>query len=162
EEDELDLARFERLRERARGLDAAEAAETLRRALQLWRGAPLADFAFEPWAQGEIARLEELRVVCMEERIEAGLALGRHADLVDSTALAEALDAEVVRRLIGRYFEAVARALERHGATLEKFIGDAVMAVFGIPAVHEDDALRAVRAAVEAGAALAALNSELE
>src|SRR5207302_7291222 len=83
-------------------------------------------------------------------------------DLVDSTALAEALDPEVVRGLIGRYFEVVAQALDRHGGTLEKFVGDAVMAVFGLPAVHEDDALRAVRAAVEAREALAALNSDVE
>ena len=51
--------------------------------------------------------------------------------------------------MLSRYFEAMRRVIERHGGTVEKFIGDAVMAVFGIPALHEDDALRAVRAALE-------------
>src|SRR5262249_32361225 len=59
-----------------------EAAERLRSALALWRGAALADVAYEPFAHGEIARLEELRVAVLEERIDADLALGRHADLV--------------------------------------------------------------------------------
>jgi tetratricopeptide (TPR) repeat protein len=59
------------------------------------------------------------------------------------------LDPEVYRRLMSRYFELVRGPIERHGGTLEKFIGDAVMAVFGVPDLHEDDALRAVRAAVE-------------
>jgi class 3 adenylate cyclase len=75
-------------------------------------------------------------------------------DLVDSTKLAADLDPEVYRRLMSRYFELVRAPIERHGGTLEKFIGDAVMAVFGVPKLHEDDALRAVRAAEEAQAAL--------
>ena len=78
-----------------------------------------------------------------------------------STALGERLDPELLRRVMWRYFEAVQAVLERHGGTVEKFIGDAVMAVFGVPAVREDDALRAVRAASEIGDALAALNDEL-
>ena len=70
-------------------------------------------------------------------------------DVSGSTALGERLDPEATRRLLARYFESARAILERHGASVEKFIGDAVMAVFGIPQVHEDDALRAVRAAVE-------------
>jgi DNA-binding SARP family transcriptional activator/ABC-type branched-subunit amino acid transport system substrate-binding protein/streptogramin lyase len=82
----LDLDTFEQLVEAGeRALasgEAAEAAETLREALALWRGPPLADFAYEPFAQTAIARLEELRLAALERRIEADLALGRHADLV--------------------------------------------------------------------------------
>jgi hypothetical protein len=63
---------------------------------------------------------------------------------------------------MSRYFDEMRVALERHGGTVEKFIGDAVMAVFGVPNVHEDDALRAVRAAGEMREALVALNKELE
>src|SRR5918992_192884 len=82
-------------------------------------------------------------------------------DVIDSTPLGEQLDPETYRRMISRYFVEVSRVLERHGGTVEKFIGDAVMAVFGIPTVHEDDALRAVRAATELREALARLNDEL-
>ena len=63
---------------------------------------------------------------------------------------------------MARYFEAMRAAIERHGGTVEKFIGDAVMAVFGVPVVHEDDALRAARAAIDMREALAGLNEELE
>ena len=70
-------------------------------------------------------------------------------DLVDSTALGEQTDPEALRALLARYFERMKAIVESHGGTVEKFIGDAVMAVFGIPAAHEDDALRACRAAVE-------------
>ena len=86
EPEQLDLGRFERLLGEGRQLlaeaDAERAAEVLRAALALWRGPPLSDFAAEPFAQGEIARLEELRLAAIEERIEADLALGRHAELV--------------------------------------------------------------------------------
>jgi class 3 adenylate cyclase len=75
-----------------------------------------------------------------------------------STALAERLDPESMRAIMDRYFAEMRAILERHGGTVEKFIGDAVMAVFGIPVVHEDDALRAVRAAADMRAALASLN----
>jgi class 3 adenylate cyclase/tetratricopeptide (TPR) repeat protein len=70
-------------------------------------------------------------------------------DLVGSTTLAERHDPEVLKPVLQRYFEEMRAAVERHGGTVEKFIGDAVVAVFGIPQVHEDDALRAVRAASE-------------
>ncbi len=63
---------------------------------------------------------------------------------------------------MSRYFDEMRRVLERHGGTVEKFIGDAVMAVFGLPKLHEDDALRAVRAAADMKDALARLNGELE
>jgi predicted ATPase/class 3 adenylate cyclase len=84
------------------------------------------------------------------------------SDITGSTSLGERLDSEAVRHVISRYFDEMERVLKRHGGTVEKFIGDAVMAVFGIPQLHEDDALRAVRAAVEMRERLAALNEELE
>jgi DNA-binding SARP family transcriptional activator len=77
-------------------------------------------------------------------------------DLVGSSELAARLDPEAYRGLLSRYFELVRNPIEQHGGTLEKFIGDAVLAVFGVPHLHEDDALRAVRAAVDAQAALRA------
>ncbi|HEU0247492.1 MAG TPA: adenylate/guanylate cyclase domain-containing protein [Gaiellaceae bacterium] len=83
-------------------------------------------------------------------------------DMSGSTAMGERVDAESVRELMFRYFHEMRSALERHGGTVEKFIGDAVMAVFGVPEVHEDDALRAVRAAMEMRERLASLNEELE
>jgi class 3 adenylate cyclase/tetratricopeptide (TPR) repeat protein len=83
-------------------------------------------------------------------------------DLVDSTPLGERLDPEALRRVLARWHKAMRTVIERHGGTVEKFVGDAVMAVFGLPLAHEDDALRAVRAAAEMRVALAALNAELE
>jgi class 3 adenylate cyclase/tetratricopeptide (TPR) repeat protein len=83
-------------------------------------------------------------------------------DVIDSTPLGERLDAETFRRVISRYFIEASGVMESHGGTVEKFIGDAVMSVFGIPTVHEDDALRAVRAAAELREALGRLNSELK
>jgi class 3 adenylate cyclase len=70
-------------------------------------------------------------------------------DLVGSTALGEAVDLEALQGLLARYFERMKEIVELHGGSVEKFIGDAVMAVFGVPVAHEDDALRACRAAVE-------------
>jgi class 3 adenylate cyclase/tetratricopeptide (TPR) repeat protein len=70
-------------------------------------------------------------------------------DLAGSTALGETLDPERLRVLLARYFERMKAIVERHGGSVEKFIGDAVMAVFGVPVLHEDDALRALRAAAE-------------
>jgi len=260
--DDLDSLRFERLLTNA-PTDANARAEALHEALELWRGPPLADFAFEPFAQAEIARLDDLRLAALEERIEADLALGRHAvlvgelasliadhpfrerlrrqlmlalygagrqadaleayqqarrafvdelgiepspalreleramlqqdaalvpsaparvasaavpaeraerrqtvtvlfaDVVHSTRLARALDPEALRQVMARYFAVVRQVLEAHGGTVEKFIGDAVMGIFGVPRVHEDDALRGVRAASAILDALAGLNQEL-
>jgi class 3 adenylate cyclase/tetratricopeptide (TPR) repeat protein len=79
-------------------------------------------------------------------------------DVTGSTALGESVDPEALRGLLARYFERMKAIVERHGGTVEKFIGDAVMAVFGVPVAHEDDALRAVRAAAEMRAALPELD----
>ena len=84
------------------------------------------------------------------------------SDIANFTPLGEALDPEVMRTVMEQYYAVVRRELERHGGTVEKFIGDAAMAVFGIPTVHDDDALRAVRAAVDLRTALGGLNEELE
>ncbi len=81
-------------------------------------------------------------------------------DLTGSTELGEALDPEALRSLLARYFERMREILERHEASVEKFIGDAVMAVFGVPSVHEDDALRALRAASEMREAFPSLGVE--
>jgi class 3 adenylate cyclase/tetratricopeptide (TPR) repeat protein len=83
-------------------------------------------------------------------------------DVADSTPLGERLDPESLRGVWSSYHETAREVLERHGGTIEKFVGDAVMAAFGIPVVHEDDALRAVRAAVELREAFAGLNDRLE
>jgi len=250
---ELDLSRVQRLREEHNAADA----------LALWRGPALADFAYERFAHSEIARLEDLRLACLEERIEADLAGGRDTALVgelealvrehplrerlraqlmlalyrsgrqaealdayqqarqalveelgiepgrslrglqqailqqdpaldaetfvepvaptdrqpvetsvasgsSSTVrakrktvtvvhvhigvvaeLGEQLDPEVLRRVLARAFEEVSAAVAAHGGTIEATAGDAVTAVFGLPLVHEDDALRAVRAVDE-------------
>jgi class 3 adenylate cyclase/tetratricopeptide (TPR) repeat protein len=84
------------------------------------------------------------------------------ADIVASTELGDRLDPEALRHVVSRFFAEMATVLEAHGGTVEKFIGDEVMAVFGVPAAHEDDALRAVRAAIAMQAALAPLNEELD
>jgi DNA-binding SARP family transcriptional activator/tetratricopeptide (TPR) repeat protein len=256
---ELDRDDFERrVDEARRSLEqgrAAEAAVSLRHALALWRGPPFTDFAYEPFAQAEIARLEEARLACLEERIEADLALGRHTELIGELealthehALRErlraqlmlalyrcgrqadalelyretrelfdhklgiepspalrrieaailrqdpelelpaaavvtkseesvaveappalsavrktvtvlvsglgdpagpAVDPELLRRLGEQAFARLGPVLERHGAAVKRLGDGRVMAVFGVPAAHEDDALRAVRAAVE-------------
>ncbi|HXF36795.1 MAG TPA: AAA family ATPase [Actinomycetota bacterium] len=83
------------------------------------------------------------------------------SDLAGSTALGERLDSESLREVLGTYFAEMRAVLERHGGTVEKYIGDAIMAVFGLPTLHEDDALRAVRAAAEMQEALARLNERL-
>jgi class 3 adenylate cyclase/tetratricopeptide (TPR) repeat protein len=79
--------------------------------------------------------------------VERKLATVLFVDLVDSTGLVTASDPEIVRRRVTEYFEQASRCIEQHGGTVEKFIGDAVMAAFGVPQAHEDDAERAVRAA---------------
>ena len=82
------------------------------------------------------------------------------ADVVGSTELGEAHDPEAVQKLLRTYLARMTARVERHGGVVEKFIGDAVMAVFGLPAVHEDDALRALRAAVEMRDAIVELGIE--
>ncbi len=83
-------------------------------------------------------------------------------DLTGSTALGEQLDPETLREVVQRYFDEMRAVIERHGGTVEKFIGDAVMAVFGVPRLREDDALRAVRAAIDMQSALADANVGFE
>src|SRR6188508_1814490 len=79
------------------------------------------------------------------------------ADVVDSTSLVIGTDPEVVRHRVNRYFEQVSHCIESHGGTVEKFAGDAVMAAFGVPLAHEDDAERALRAALAVVPAVEAL-----
>ena len=282
----VDSHRFERLVDEGRSELAAgrpkQAASTLDGALSLWRGAPLAELAYEPFAQREVARLDDLRMAALEQLIDAKLALGGHAevvgqiealiaehpyrerlraqlmlalyrgdrqaealqayqdtrrklvdelgiepgerlreleqailaqdpalaapvlepigspqgldevaprtggkdevapldtddtraarrlvsvvfaDLVGSTGLAERLDPESMHILLDRYTDVCGTVIERHGGTVEGFIGDAVVGVFGQTQLHEDDALRAVRTAVELRDAGAALSVELE
>jgi class 3 adenylate cyclase len=257
ERDAVDAHRFDRIvRDARESPTVEERVALLRQALSLWRGPPFADLAFEPFALLTSPRLEQLRLLAYEELIDAELALGRHAellqeidalvsehpfderlraqlmvvlyrsgrqaaaldayqetrrflieelgiepsaqlreveiailrqdpalapqaplrrtlpvrktvtvlfaDLVDSTALVEQLDPEALRQLYDRVFSAMREALERHGGTVEKFIGDAALAVFGVPTTHEDDAHRALRAAVEIRERLAALSAELD
>ena len=271
--DQLDLQHFERLVREAAASEPPAAAEKLREALALWRGPPLADLAYEPFAQAAIGRLEELRLGAIEKRLDADLALGRHGELVveleelvaehplrehlraqlmlalyrcgrqadalevyrrtreglsaelglepgrelkelesailnqdpsleplspatevasgepardreqavelqaprrarkvvtvlfcdvrGSTTLGEELDPEALFGMMNRYFEELRTIIERHGGTVAKLIGDAVMGVFGIPQVHEEDALRAVRTAAEIRTRLPALAQEV-
>ena len=84
------------------------------------------------------------------------------SDLVGSTSLAERQYPESLAAILAEYFGAMRAVLEHHGGAVEKYIGDAIVAVFGVPVLHEDDALRAVRAALDMRAALDALNADLE
>jgi class 3 adenylate cyclase/tRNA A-37 threonylcarbamoyl transferase component Bud32 len=93
-----------------------------------------------------------------ERRVLASIVF---CDLVGSTALGERLDPEVLRGVQARYFAVAAGALQEHGGLVEKYIGDAVMCVFGLPATHEDDALRAVRGALDVAHGVARLSLEL-
>ena len=81
-------------------------------------------------------------------------------DVTGSTELGESTDPEALRAMLARYFERMKGIVESHGGSVEKFIGDAVMTVFGVPVAHEDDALRACRAAVEMRDALPELGVE--
>src|SRR5213080_955978 len=92
--------------------------------------------------------------------VERKLATVLFVDLVESTELVSAHDPEVVRRRVTRFFESVSRCISSHGGTVEKFAGDAVMAAFGIPRAHEDDAERAVRAALAIMESVAELELE--
>ena len=105
------------------------------------------DFAFCPYCGAALVAAAPAR----EQRKRVTVLF---CDVTGSTALGEATDPEALRALLARYFERMKGIVESHGGTVEKFIGDAVMAVFGVPQLHEDDALRAVRAAIEMRAAL--------
>ena len=265
--EEVDVTRFERLIAEARAAEPRERAEGIRAALTLFRGPPLADLAYEPFAPTEIGRLEELELTAREDLVDAELEVGRHADVVPdlevliaghpyrerpraqlmlalyragrqaealevfhearrllvdelglepgaelqelerailrqdealrpparveraapaqrlpppasrralrktvailvselagAAALAERLDPELLRVVLDGYLAAARGAVTRHGGIVGEQAGDTVAAVFGIPAAHEDDVLRAVRAAVGAREAVAALNDEL-
>ena len=261
--DEVDLSRFERLLAQGRQAladgAAAEAADTLAEALALWRGPALADFRYEPFAQAEIARLEELRLVCVEERVDADLALGAGAELVGelqrlvaaqplrerlrgqlmlalyrsgrqaealeayrevrellleelglepapalgelegailrhdpalrtapaptpaaatvparkpvtvlcaelevTSASGRGLDPEALRAVLERAQAVLGATLERHGGRLSAVVGRRIVGVFGVPTLHEDDALRAAQAALAAKDALEAEAAVLE
>ncbi|MDH4111765.1 MAG: AAA family ATPase [Actinomycetota bacterium] len=95
-------------------------------------------------------------------RMERKFATALFADLVGSTTLAEREDPEVVQSVVGRTFDRLSQEIERYGGHLEKFMGDAVLAVFGIPRTHEDDPERAVRAGLEMQAVLSELNRGFE
>jgi DNA-binding SARP family transcriptional activator len=129
ERGELDLERFERLTAEARQAEPHERAAKLRDALACWRGAPLVEFPTEPFAQFEIHRLEEERLSAVEDRIDADLQLGRHADLVgeleslvDLSPLRERLWAQLMVALYraGRQAEALAVYRRAH----DRFLGD--------------------------------------
>src|SRR5919199_960900 len=111
------------------------------------------DFPFCPYCRSELTPAPPSR----EQRKRVTVLF---CDITGSTALGESTDPEALRALLARYFERMKGIIESHGGTVEKFIGDAVMAVFGVPQAHEDDALRAVRAAVEMRDALPKLGVE--
>ncbi len=139
-DEELDARRFESLVSRSRGEPPAERAETLRGALGLWRGPPLADFTFDAFAQNEIGRLGELRLNALEQRIEADLVLGRHDELVGE--LESLVSAHPLReRLRGQLMLALYRG-GRQAEALQAFqdARRALVDELGIepgPALHE-------------------------
>src|SRR5438105_8699557 len=116
-------------------------------------GAPVSG-EIAPGAKSPVAARE---VPAAERRLVSVL----FADLVGFTALSESRDSEEVRELLSRYFDICRRLIELYGGTVEKFIGDAVMAVWGTPVATEDDAERAVRAALDLVAAVSALGQEV-
>ena len=123
------------------GLDAATAPP----------GAPAAPAAAIGTARpAAVPELEERKVVTV-----------LFADLTGSTELATSMDAEDLRPVLTAYFSAMAEEIDRHGGTVEKFIGDAIVAVFGVPVAHEDDPERAVRTAIAMQARMPALNADL-
>src|SRR5207248_1704970 len=141
---ELDLHEFERLGAAARvEQEPRRAAELWREALELWRGPALADLRFEGFAGREAERLNELRLAAparaAKPRPARGTVTVLAAGLGGAAALGERLDPESLHAVLARYSEACAEVLERHGGTVERFVGNAVVAVFGLPSVHEDD-----------------------
>jgi class 3 adenylate cyclase len=111
------------------------------------------EFAFCPYCGAGFAEAQQGR----EQRKVVTVLF---CDVTGSTTLGEQLDPESLRALLAGYFGQMKAIVERHGGSVEKFIGDAVMAGFGVPVVHEDDALRALRAAVEMRDALPGLGVE--
>ena len=103
-----------------------------------------------------------VRLTVAPGRERRKLATMLFCDITGSTAMGERFDAEAVRALMLRYFDEMRAAIERHGGTVEKFIGDAVVGIFGVPVAHEDDALRAVLAAAEMHEGAVRLNEEFE
>jgi class 3 adenylate cyclase len=101
-----------------------------------------------------------LRALAEESREQRRVVTVLFADLTSSTELADGMDPEDVRALLAAFFATMTREIRRHGGTVEKYIGDAVMAVFGLPVAHEDDPIRAVRAALDMQAALRQFNAE--
>jgi DNA-binding SARP family transcriptional activator/tetratricopeptide (TPR) repeat protein len=255
--EQVDLRRFERLASSGREAEGQERVERLREALSLWRGEPLADLAYEPFAAQEAGRLAEVRTATLEDLVEAEIALGAGGELVEeleslveahpyrerlrgqlmlalyragrqadalaayqatrrtlvdelgiepsapireleqailrqdsslapaavqspagavpqeerrktvTVLLAEivcptALDPEPMRKTTAAALDAMKLVLERHEATIEQRGNDELMAVFGVPRAHEDDTLRAARAALALRAELAARSDELE
>jgi DNA-binding SARP family transcriptional activator len=266
----VDANRFRRLLEEARAGEAAERAATLREALGLWHGPALADFTYEPFAQREIATLEELRLEAIEQRVDADMAVGLESELVAELeavvaehpfrerlrgqlmlalyrtgrqadalevyrdtrrtlveelgiepgaalrqleqailrqdpsldldppaaqpvaaarlaepaaerwlagerrpvtvvfvdvavpSIGDGVDPEALRVVVGRSIDLAAGVLGRHGASVEELVGDVLVGLFGVPAAHEDDALRAVRAVDEVRVALGELSEEVE
>jgi class 3 adenylate cyclase/tetratricopeptide (TPR) repeat protein len=105
------------------------------------------------------AQLGAVEVVAEEVRKTVTVVF---SDLKGSTSLGERLDTETLRSMLNDYFNTMRTVLERHGGSVEKYIGDAIMAVFGLPKLHEDDAMRAVRAAAEMQEELVRLNARFE
>ena len=166
---ELDLERFARLAEdgrRALGAgDPERGAQLLREALALWRGPPLADFAFEPFAQSEIGRLEELRLAALEDRIDADLARGRHAELVgelEALVAAQPLRERLRRQLVLALYRAgrQADALEAYRAARAKLMDE--LGLEPTPELRQlEQAILTHDLAVRAPAARAARSSAL-
>jgi DNA-binding SARP family transcriptional activator len=125
----IDANRFERLLRAARGAAAGERRELLEHALSLWRGPALADFAFEQFAQAEIRRLEELRLVAVEERIDADLELDRHGDVVgelEALVAAHPLRETLRRQLMLALYRSgrQAEALDAYQEARARFVGE--------------------------------------
>jgi len=111
-------------------------------------------------AQAEGTERAALRALAEESEEQRRVVTVLFADLTSSTELADDMDPEDVRTLLAAFFATMTREIRRHGGTVEKYIGDAVMAVFGLPIAHEDDPVRAVRAALDMQAALRHFNAE--
>ncbi len=148
------VASIRRTPRRSRRTSSSPSSTRFARRLRAWRPARVVGARTRTTrASAAHAELRSRRLSPAREQRKVVTVL--FCDLVGSTALGESTDPEALRARMRRYFEDLRVILERHGGTVEKFVGDAVMAVFGIPVSHEDDALRAVRAAAEMQAAIA-------